>query len=196
MVISITDALKFYFLPAFKTFFHQYLRSKCECAFSNLLECFFVRTNTRAKSTKCICRTNHNRITYATRCSDSLIQRFTSLRYWNLKIYLIKFFYKEVSVFCVHNCLNRRSQHLYAIFLQYTFFIKFCTTVKCCLTTECQQNTVRTFFLDYLRNEMCIHGKEIYLVRNTLTRLYCCNIRVNKYTANTFLTQSLKSLRT
>ena len=196
MVVGITYHLKLNFLPSFQALLHKNLRSKCECALCNLLECLLVWTNTRTETTKGVSRTYHYREANAAGSLYGRLHSLASLAHRHFQINLVELLYEEVTVLSVHDSLYAGTKHLYAIFLQHARLIQLCTAVQRCLSTERQKYTVRAFLFYHFSYEMSVYRQEIHLVCNTLTRLNGCYVRIDKHTADTLFAQGFQSLRT
>ena len=167
VVKTVTHYFVFYFFPAFQTLFYQYLRRERECFFCQYIQLFFVVAETRAKTTQSVCSTNDNRITQlfcSTACIFDIFYRFTLDC---LYIDFIQFLNEKFTVFCIHDSLNRCSQHTCIIFFENTSFVKSNTTVQSSLSTKRQQNTIRTFFFDDFLYKIRSYRQEVNLICNT-----------------------------
>ena len=195
-VVRITDAFELNLLPSLQALLNEYLRCESEGRFSNLLELLFGLADTRTETAQRIGRTDHDRVADVACRSHSLLHVLASVAYRNLEVNLIKLLYEEVTVFCVHDSLNRGTQHIHAILLEHTIEVELSTYVQTRLTTPSQHNAVRALFLDNLSYKKRCHRQEINLVSNTFTCLNCSNVWINEDGTNTLLAQGLESLRT
>ena len=196
MVVRVSNNLKLYLLPSLEALLNKHLRSKREGRFCQFCEFLLIVANTRAKTSKCICRTYHDWVANLSCSRFCLFKALACLRNRYLKVYLIEFFHKEVTIFCVHDSLYACSEHLNAIFLQHSTKVEFSTAVQCRLSTKGKHNTIWALFLDNLRNEVCVYRKEVDLICNTLTCLDSSYVRVYENRTYSFFSKSLQSLRT
>ena len=81
---------------------------------------------------------------------------------------LCKLSIEEFTVLCVHYRLNRSSKYLYIVFIKDAGLIQIHTAVQGCLSAECEENTLRSFFLNYLFHKVRSDGEEVYFVSNLL----------------------------
>ena len=181
MIVGIADALKLYLFPSLQRLLNQYLRCEGEGRLCNFLECLFIRTHAGAQSAQSVCRTYHDRITYAARSGKGIIHILTGLRYRHLQVDLVKFLHEEVTILCVHDSLNACTEHTYTILLQHTGLIKLCATVQCGLSAKGKQDAVRALLLYHLCNEMRIYRQEIDLIGYALTCLDCCYVWIDEH---------------
>ena len=196
VVIRITDHLKLNFFPSFQRLFHQNLFRESKWALSQFEEFLFIGTNTTSESSQRVSRTNHHRITNATCSSNSIFHAFYSLADRSFHINLVELLHKQVTVFRIHDSLNRSTQYFHTIFIQNTLCIKLCTAVQGSLSAECKKNAVGTFFLNNLLYKISSHGKEIHLISNSLGSLNGCDVRVDQYRIDAFFFQGLQCLWT
>ena len=107
---------------------------------------------------------------------------------------LIETLHEEFAVFGVDDSLNRRTEHLHVVFLQYTTLIELNTTVQGSLSAEAEQDAIRTFLLDDLLDEKWSDRQEIHTVGNAFRSLHCGDIRVDENALDAFFLQCLESL--
>ena len=157
-------------------------------------ELLFVCAYARTKTTKGICRAYHHRKAYAACDFYSIFKAFYSLRYRCLCVNFVEFLDEKVAVLCDHYRLDRCAEHLHAVFVKRAVEIQLSAAVKGSLPSEGQQYAVGTFFLDDFLYKIGSDWQEINLVSHPLGSLYCCNIRVDKYCGNAFLTQGFQCL--
>ena len=101
---------------------------------------------------------------------------------------------EELTVLSVHDSLDWSSEYLYIIFLEDACLIEVHTAVQGCLATECEEDSLRSFLLDYLLNEVCCHREEVYLVSHLLRCLDSSDIRVDEDGLDAFLLEGLEGL--
>ncbi len=181
MVVSVADHFKFDFFPAFQRFFYQNLFRESKGAFSQFQEFFFVGTDTATKTTQCISRTYHDRITDSACSSNGIFHVFYCLANRSLHLDFVQFLHEQITVFCIHDSFYRCTKHLYSVFIKNTLCVEFRTAIQRSLSAECQQDTIRTFFLDNFFYKISIYGKEIHFIGNTFRSLNGCDVRVYQY---------------
>ena len=136
VVVTVAHHLIFNFLPAFKALFNQHLRREREGFLGQSVELFFIVTEATAQSTQRISGTDDDRIAQFGSRLAGLLNILTGFALDGLDINFVQAFHKELTVFCIHDGLDRSAQHLDLIFLKYTTLIQFNTTVEGCLTTK------------------------------------------------------------
>ena len=129
-------------------------------------------------------------------CLQGIFHRLHSVAHRCLQTSLVESANETVAVLGVHDSLDARAQHLYAIFLQHSRLVKLGSAVQRCLAAKRQEDTVGALLLDDLRHKMCRHGLEIHFVGNAFRRLNGGNVRVHENTLDALFTQSLQGLRT
>ena len=107
VIVRIADHLKLNLFPALQRLFYQNLFRESKRTFGQFQELFFIGTNTAAESSQCISRTNHHRIANASRSSDSIFHALHRLADRSFHLDFIEFLHKQVTVFRIHNSLNR-----------------------------------------------------------------------------------------
>ena len=112
---------------------------------------------------------------------ERFIQAFASLAHGSLHFDFVQLLNEEVAVFCIHDAINRSTEHFYTIFLECAVEVQFSTAIEGCLTTERQEDTIGTLLLDDFSNEVCCYRKEVYLVRNAFRCLNRSNVRVDEH---------------
>ena len=117
MVVSVADHFKFDFFPAFQRFFYQNLFRESKGAFSQFQEFFFVGTDTATKTTQCISRTYHDRITDSACSSNGIFHVFYCLANRSLHLDFVQFLHEQITVFCIHDSFYRCTKHLYSVFI-------------------------------------------------------------------------------
>ena len=129
-------------------------------------------------------------------CLACLFHILCRMRLDSLDTDLIQFLYEKLSVFSIHNGLNRSSKYLDIIFFQHFVFIKCHTAVERSLTTERKKNSLRTLFRDNFLHKERSNRQEVNLVCHTFGGLNSSNVRVYEDSLNSLLTQRLEGLRT
>jgi len=164
VVVLIADYFKFNFLPAFQRFFHQHLGRIGESAFCQRTQFCLVFADTATHTAQCVCGTDHDREADLVGCLHGIFQVSDSVANRSFYCYLVKFLYKQVAVFRVHDRFDRSSQYLYTIFGQCSAGIQFGSAVQSSLSAKSQQDTVRLFFFDHFFNKVRSDRQEIHLV--------------------------------
>ena len=100
----------------------------------------------------------------------------------------------EFAVFGIDDGLNRRTEHLHVVFLQYTTLVELNSAIQCRLSAEAEQDAIGTFLLDDLLDEKWSDRQEIHTVGNTFRSLHSGDIRVDENALDAFFLQCLESL--
>ena len=195
IVIAVAHHFVFDFLPSFQRFFNQDLRRKGEGLFSQTIQLFVVRTETRTQSTKGICSSYDDWITNLANHLQSLLSTVYSHTSCSLHINATHHVSKPFTVFCIDDCFYRGTYNRHSVFLEHTLLSKLHTAVQRCLSTECQHDAFWAFFLNDTLHEFWRDGQVIDMVGNFFRGLYSCDVRIDQYGTYTLFLQCFQSLR-
>ena len=107
VVITVTNNLVLYLFPTLQTLLYQNLRREREGLLTECIQLILIISKSTTKATQCVCSTNNNRITEVLCSHTCLLNILTCLTLDCLYINLVETFNEELTVFSIHNCLNR-----------------------------------------------------------------------------------------
>ena len=107
---------------------------------------------------------------------------------------LIELASEEVTVFCVHNGLDGRTQDLDVVLLEDATLVECYTAVERCLSAEGKENALRALLLDDLLDEEGGDGEEVDLISNAFGGLYRSDVGIDEYGAYPLFAHGLECL--
>ncbi len=154
VVVLVAHHFIFNLLPSFQGLFDQHLRRKGK-GFLGLCQQFVVVVaEARTKSAEGVCGTKDDGETQFVSGLLHFLDSAASLALDGLHANLVESLDKEVAVFCVDDCLDRRAKDFDTIFGKDTFLIKLHAAVQGRLSAEAQQDTIRPLLLYDMLHEL------------------------------------------
>ena len=149
---TVTHYFVFDFFPSRDTTFYKNFSytGKSETILEDFSQFVFVISDTTATSTKCVSRTENDRISYLFSKSHTIFYCCYDFRSSNR---LTDFFHGVFEFLTVFSLLDRLccgTDQTHIMLFEKTFFFQFHCKVQTCLATQCRQYAVRFFFKDQL----------------------------------------------
>ena len=172
---TVTHYFVFDFFPSRDTTFYKNFSytGKSETILEDFSQFVFVISDTTATSTKCVSRTENDRISYLFSKSHTIFYCCYDFRSSNR---LTDFFHGVFEFLTVFSLLDRLccgTDQAHIMFFEKTFFFQFHCKVQTCLATQCRQYAVRFFFKDQLFYNL--YSKRLNI--NFICNVFVCHDR-------------------
>ena len=195
VVVAVADHLELDLFPAFERFFDQNLLGIGERTFAQRPEFVGRPADAAAQSAQRVGGADHDREPDPFGGRQSVLHRFDGLADRRLDADFVEFLDEQVAVFGRHDRVDRRAQHLDAVFPQRAVLRKLRPAVQRGLPAEGEQDAVGSLLLDNFLYETGRHGQEIDPVRDPFGSLYRRDIRIDEHRGDAFFFEGLERLR-
>mgnify|MGYP003599726978 CR=1 FL=1 len=146
------------------------------------------------ESTKCICCTYQDGVSYSFCYQHRFFERIRSPTLCIADSYRIECFIESFSILSHTNSIGRRTKDSYPVASKSSSFFECESTVQSGLSSECEHNTIRTFFLYDALDILRSHRNKVESICEAGIRLNRSNIRIHEDGLDTRFFQSFDRL--